>query len=392
MSNKRFIQSLFRVMKREVDSLVHAPIYWFSMIVFPLFVIFFFSELMNEGLPTDMPVGVVDLDNSTTSRKLLRNYDAFQQSHIVAHYSDVNQARRAMQKCEIYAFMYIPQNMERDLLASRQPKISFYYNNSVLLAGSLIYKEMRAISTLGAASVGSAKLQAKGLTQRQIKSVLQPIATDVHAIDNPMLNYNIALSTTIIPACLALFVLLVTAYSLGIELKKNRAKTWMTMAENKVMIALAGKFIPQTVIFTLVVWFYQYWLFVHLDFPHNCNFLLIMIVGLTLVVAAQCFAIFVFSLLPTLRMSMSICALWGVLSFSISGFTYPVTSMSPSLQILSNLFPMRHYYMIYQMNILHGYSLHYSWMYIVALLVFMMLPLFMLSRLKKIFYKYVYLP
>ena len=379
-------------MKREIKTLIHAPIYWFSMIVFPLFVIFFFSGLMNEGLPTDMPVGVVDLDNSTTSRKLLRNYDAFQQSHIVAHYPDVNQARRAMQKCEIYAFMYIPQNMERDLLASRQPKISFYYNNSVLLAGSLIYKEMRAISTLGAASVGSAKLQAKGLTQHQIKSVLQPIATDVHAIDNPMLNYNIALSTTIIPACLALFILLVTAYSVGIELKNNRAKSWMRMAENRVLIALIGKFIPQTIIFTLVVWFYQYWLFVHLNFPHNCSFWAILLIGFVLVVAALSFAIFIFSLLPTLRMSMSICSLWGVLSFSISGFTYPVTSMAPSLQILSWLFPMRHYFMIYQMNILHGYSLHYSWMYVVALLAFILLPLFMLSRLKKIFYKYVYLP
>ena len=125
----------------------------------------------------------------------------------------------------------------------------------------------------------------------------------------------------------------------------------------------------------------------HLHSDHQAN---VMRPGICVVFLK--FAIFVFSLLPTLRMSMSICALWGVLSFSISGFTYPVTSMSPSLQILSNLFPMRHYYMIYQMNILHGYSLHYSWMYIVALLVFMMLPLFMLSRLKKIFYKYVYLP
>lgn len=386
------IKSIVRITKVEFDSIIHAPIYWFSLLLLPLFVIFFFSGLMNEGLPSDMPVGVVDMDNSVTSRKLLRNYDAFQQSRIIARYSDINQARRAMQRCEIYAFMYIPQNMEKDLLASRQPKLSFYYNNSVMLAGSLIYKEMRAISTLGAASVGSAKLQAKGLNPRQIKSVLQPITTDVHAIDNPMLNYNVALSTTIIPASLALFILLITAYSLGVEIKNNTAKTWMKLANNNVIIALAGKLIPYTIIFTIVVWFYQYWLFIHMGFPYNCSFFKIMLVGFLLVIAVQSLAVFIFGILPLLRMSMSICALWGVLSFSVSGFTYPVTSMDPSIQLLALMFPMRHYYMIYQMNILHGYSFYYSWINVVALLVFIALPVFVLPRFKKIFNQYVYIP
>ena len=54
--------------------------------------------------------------------------------------------------------------MTSDMLALRQPTMSFYYSNTSLTAGSLIYKDMKTVSTLASAGVGQAVLQAKGLT------------------------------------------------------------------------------------------------------------------------------------------------------------------------------------------------------------------------------------
>ena len=95
------------------------------MVIFPILVIIFFTSLMNEGQPVKMPVGVVDLDNTTTSRKLIRNLDSYQMSHVVAHYSNMNDARQAIQRNEIYAFLLIPKGMTSDLTSARQPKITF---------------------------------------------------------------------------------------------------------------------------------------------------------------------------------------------------------------------------------------------------------------------------
>ena len=44
--------------------------------------------------------------------------------------------------------------------------------------------------------------------------------------------------------------------------------------------------------------------------------------------------------LTTLRLGLSFASLWGVISFSISGFSFPVMAMNPVLQALSNLFPL----------------------------------------------------
>ena len=95
--------------------------------------------------------------------------------------------------------------------------------------------------------------------------------------------------------------------------------------------------------------------------------------------------------LPTLRLGLSFASLWGVLSFSMCGLSFPAMAMHPVLQGLANLFPLRHYFLIYVDQALNGYPMIYSWMNYVALLIFMMLPFLVAHRLKEalIYYKYV---
>ena len=92
-----------------------------------------------------------------------------------------------------------------------------------------------------------------------------------------------------------------------------------------------------------------------------------------------------------LRLGLSFASLWGVLSFSMCGLSFPAMAMHPVLQGLANLFPLRHYFLIYVDQALNGYPMIYSWINYVALLIFMMLPFFVVHRLKEalIYYKYV---
>ena len=92
-------------------------------------------------------------------------------------------------------------------MSARRPKISYYYTNTSLTAGSLLMRDMKTISLLANAGVGQAKLRARGATDKQVKAFLQPIAIDLHAINNPFISYNIFLSAFIIPGIILLFVL-----------------------------------------------------------------------------------------------------------------------------------------------------------------------------------------
>jgi ABC-2 type transport system permease protein len=379
-------------MLRELLTMRKHIIYPACMVVFPLLVMVFFTSLMDDGLPTEMPIGIVDADNTTTTRALIRRLDAFQMSRIEHSYATVAEARKAIQNNEIYGFLYFPKGTTEKLLASRQPKISYYYSYTTLAAGALLMKDLKTISTLGSAAVGQATMRAKGFTPEQIQTFLQPIKIDLHQIANPWTSYNSYLSTMIVPGMMMLFIFLITAYSLGTELKFNVSKKWMEMADNNMTVALLGKFLPQTLVWLAVVYSYQYYVFFHLGFPHLGSPWMLVLLGLMQVLASQGFGIFAFGLTPSLRMSMSICSLWAVLSISMAGSAFPVMGMDRPLQSLSWLFPLRHYYMMYQTCVFNGFPLVESWFHFVALAGFMLLPWMVVKKIKNAMLTYVYIP
>lgn len=379
-------------MLRELVILRQNHIYRFCMVFFPIFVIFFFTSMMDEGLPTNLPVGVVDLDNTSTSRSLTRRLDGFQMSKVVARYPNVAEARRAIQRNEIYGFLYIPKGTTEKLIASRQPKISYYYSYTTLAAGSMLMKDLKTISTLGSAALGQATMRAKGLTDNQIQTLLQPITVDLHMIANPWSNYNAYLSTMMVPGLIMLFIFLISAYSIGTELKFATGKKWLEMADNNITVALLGKFLPQTIIWLAIVFGYEWYVFYHLGFPHLGSPWMLVLLGLIQVLSSQGFGIFAFGLMPSLRMSMSICSLWAVLSISMAGSAFPVMGMDSALQSLSWLFPLRHYWMMYQTCVLNGFPLVESWFHFAALAAFMLLPWLVVKKIKNAMLTYVYIP
>ncbi len=326
--------ALWNVARRECRRLVSRPLYLFCMVIAPLFCYIFFTTLMDSGLPTDMPVGVVDQDMSATSRQLIRNLDAFEQTAVVARYPNINEARTAMQRGEIYGFFYIPEGTSAKAQAQRQPKLSFYTNNTLLIAGSLLFKDMKMMSELASGAAARTALYAKGATEEQAMAFLQPIVIDTHPL----------------------------------------------------------KLLPHTAIFFLMGILYNVYLYGFLHFPCNSGILPMLLATLCLVLASQGMGILMIGTLPTLRLGLSFASLWGVLSFSMCGLSFPAMGMHPVLQALANLFPLRHYFLIYVDQALNGYPMIYSWVNYVALLIFMMLPFLIAHRLKGALVYYKYMP
>ena len=388
----RHLLNIWGIAQRELKILIKNPIYLCCMVIFPLLTMFFFTSLLDEGVPQEMPVGVVDLDNSTTSRALVRRLDGFQTSRVVAHYTSVAEARHAMQENEIYGFLYIPKGTSEKLLASRRPKVSYYYSNVSIAAGSLVMKDMKTITTLGSAGVGQAVMRARGFTPKQIQTLLQPIRIDLHQVANPWSNYNMYLSTVFVPGVMMLFMFLITAYSLGMELKFNRGKEWLAKANGNIVVAILGKYLPQAVVFLALIFFYEFYIYNVLHFTHAGSLWTIVLLAVLQVFGSIGFGVFIFGLLPSLRMSMSICSLWGVLSFSLAGSAFPVMGMDSPIQALTWLFPLRHYYMLYQITVFNGYPLIDAWFHFVALVAFTLLPWFVIRKIKNAMLTYVYIP
>lgn len=380
------------ILSREWKRIAAHPIYLFCMVLAPLFCYYFFTSLMRQGLPESLPMGLVDEDHTTTTRNLARNLDAFQMSDITHEYPNVTEARRAVQKGDIYGFYLIPHGTTKQAQLQRVPMVSFYTNYSYLVAGSLLYRDMRMMSELASGAASRTVLYAKGATEGQAMAYLQPIVIDMHAVGNPWLNYNIYLSNIIIPGMLGIFIFMVTVYSLGSELKFDTADELMASSNDSIIVALTTKLLPHTIVFLLMGTLYVLLLYGYLHFPCNCGILRMWCVMALFVLACQGLGVFMFTMLPTLRMGLSFASLWGVISFSISGMSFPVMAMHPILQGLSYLFPLRHYYLLYVNSALDGYILANAWPFVLGMIGFMVLPIPFLGRLKKVMKTYAYEP
>lgn len=382
---------LITIFRRELRIFAHRPLFLFTMIVAPVLCIIFFTTLMADGLPTKLPAGLVDEDDTHITRIITRILGSMEETDLAVRYPSFTEARRAMQRGEIYGFFYIPQGLTEDAIANRQPKLSFYTNETYFVPGTLLMKDLRYACELAGLALTRETLYGKGLTEEQAMGILQPIVIETHPLNNPYLDYSVYLNNIILPGILILLVMLSTTYTIGLEWKRNTQRELYSMSGYSSTVALVGKLLPQTFLFSLIFVFYDVYFYKFLMFPCNSGIWAMMLLGIVTVMAAQAFGVFLFgAFIGQMRLSMCLCSLWGILSFSLAGFTYPVPAMDGLLQRLSWLFPLRHYYLIYVNQALDGYSILYVWRSAVALLAFLLLPCTVLWRYRAAFLKYEY--
>ena len=375
--------SVYKVWKRELKVMFSRPIYLFSTIFVMGFSYLFFLTIMREGLPQRLPVAIVDNDNSSLSRRLCREINATQATEVFAKCSNYPEARELMQKGDIYGYVLIPQNFYNDLLSVKRPEISFYVNNSYMVAGTLSYRNLMTMATMASAAYQREILMKKGISnENQIMGRIQPVIIDSHLIGNPWSNYGVYLINLLLPGILQLMILLLTVFSIGSELKNRTSRDWLAAGNGSIISALTGKLLPYTILFSILGIAGNVLLYKFVGYPMNGSFMLFSMATVLFVIAHQAIGIFMIGLFPILRDALSFGALYGILSFSFAGFTFPIDAMPSYVQGLSILFPIRHYFQIYTNEVLNGSPFTYSIIYYAALISFFILPFIVIRRLK----------
>ena len=381
MTNSK--KGLLATLRRELAYIARRPIYLFASIGAPLLVATLLLYMMGSGLPSNMPVAVVDEDHTSTSRALVRSLDAFQSSEVVLQAESMPEALAAMRSGEIYGILHIPEGLQAHAGSSRQPKLHYYTNSAYLMAGSFVFRDMKMLSELASAKVGLQVGQAKGVSMERIMGSVQPISVKSTVMSNPWLNYSAYLLTVILPGIIQLMVFLLTSYSIGVEIKRNTAHTWLETANGSIATALIGKLLPQTLLFLVSGLSVQALLYGWMGYPLQSGWGPMGLAILLLVLAGQAMGIIFIALIPIVRMAMSVGSLIGMLSFSISGMSLPISSMLPSVQALAYIFPLRYYYQIGINQALLGAPLSESVGYYLGLLCFALPAIVLLPRLKR---------
>lgn len=378
--------------RREIRRMGSRPAYLIGMVVIPLAVVFFFVSLLGVGLPQRIPNAVVDLDQSSMSRQVRRTLEASQLVSLSQDAESYDRALEMVRSGEIYGFFVIPAHFERDALAGRTPTLEYYSNMTYFVPGTLSFKGFKQVAVTTSGGLARNTLISLGVDPQRIGGLLQPVAIEINPLNNPWMNYSIYMSPSFSMATFVLMIMIMTVMSITGEIKDGTSPQWLATARGRISVALAGKMLPHTIVYCcvglLMLWVYFGWQ----HFPLHGNLGWMMLATFLLILASQGFALFICCIIPNPRLAYSVCALFGVLSYSFAGFSMPVTSMYGGIAIFSWLAPVRYWYLIFLNEALNGFPLYYARWFFVALIAFAIVPWLLVSRLRKAVSNPVYVP
>ena len=306
---------MLRIFRITLANIASHPIYWVGIFALPLFCFLLITSLMEEGLPEKVPAGIVDLDGTAMSRQISQNLGGMQLVDLVDAPNSFTEARHRMQEGKIFGFFMIPENFQADLLSGKSPEITFYTNMTYFVPGSLLFKTFKATAVYAKAGVAVKVMDDVGVTDAPA-SLLQPINIQSRGIGNPWLNYGVYLANSFVPGVLQLMIMLMTCYALGEAMKYKTSPRLLRMGGGSIYKTICGMLLPQTLIWIVIAVFMEVWLFKFNHYPMHGSWWWMTLSQVMFVLASQGFALFFFSIVPNLRLSLSICALLGVLSFS----------------------------------------------------------------------------
>lgn len=159
------------------------------------------SLVYSNGTITNLPVAVIDLDHTPTSRSLIRSLSTSTKITITMYessllaYDDINNRK-------LFAVITIPRNFEKRLLNGQDVTIPAYGDASSRLANGLIQLDMRGIYQQILTDYNTKIMRNSGFSDKQINIILAPIKSQTE----PLYNAGISFAAITFPGLLVMLL------------------------------------------------------------------------------------------------------------------------------------------------------------------------------------------
>lgn len=372
------------VVKREIKRFYNRPLVWTVAFIMPLCMCFMICLIFSKGSPTNLPIAVLNEDNSEISRMFVRNLNALPSCKVKYQVTSLSEGHQLMTDGKVYAFFVIPRDFQKNLYRLKQPKLAFYYNNQRILIGGIISKDVSLMVQTMMVGIDAKMRNKRGLPMEEAIKQSNLIRVDDHIRSNPFFNYQYFLSLVAFGHILQIHLILTAVWALGTEFKLGTTKVWLKTADDSIWIAFLGKMTPYFIIFLVLfaILFTVYFGFMQVPYVGSVS----MGILATLLFIISCLAIssiFV-GINGNFRYGLSNSAFYVAMGFAFAGVTYPVMSMPLIAKIYSATLPLSYWVKVMINQSLRNIPVVYDFKPIFLLVVLMSLGLLSLIRIKSL--------
>ncbi len=347
------------------------------MLWLPPVLFFLLWAIMSAGQARDLPIAVVDLDNSPLSRSLVRHYDLSPTLAVAERFDDVAQAGAALRAGTVYALVVLPAGLEADTRRGRLPQVTAQVNNQFLLVGRMINSALTlahgdAVTRLKV-RVGLAESGAASLAL----AAAAPYALRLVPLYNGNTDYARFLVSAMLPAAWQILTVAAAVLALATTRRLSGLQDW---PGRRPIAALLATLLPPFTLLAAHGLLFTVALHLGLDWPMRGSWVVLVAAQLLASSAMVSAGALCYFITQDGARGLSLAAAYSAPGLAFMGVTYPASDMNPLAALWRQLMPVSHYIEIHMAQAHDGAAPLASQPQFAALAAFLLLLLFPMAR------------
>ncbi|MFD1315720.1 ABC transporter permease [Namhaeicola litoreus] len=338
------MKTILKIVGREFQRLQKRPAAWVLLLVIPFGIFFYLGAIYEEGGIEKVSIGILDLDHSELSRKIISNVEASPKLNIVKFLNSNDPLDQVfINNPEIKGFYVIPKNFQKNVFNGRQEKLLVYTNSSNIIYGNLIFKEAATFINTLSAGISLNKFKLSGIPHEKAIKMVMPVKVIAKPLYNSYYNYLYYLIPGLTTVLLQMIVFLLAARSINSEYTNHTYNKLLDLAGGSIIKVIFGKLLAYTILGLVVAIFIFSIVHPLLGIPSKVSTLPFLGVVLIFVMANAMLGIMISTIFKNEAIAMDVSFVYNSPAFVFSGFTFPIMAMPAFNAWYAQLIPYTHF-------------------------------------------------
>ena len=330
--------SLLAVFRDEVRRIFALkPVFSILIGAVLIYAVLYPQPYLTEAL-RNVPIAVVDNDNTASSRDLTRLIDATPDINVTMALPDFVTAEREVYARKIFGILVIPQHFERDLLHGRPSPLALYSDASYFLMYQRLSGGVMAVARTFGAQVEATRLVGLGIDPVIASAATDPMPLTAVPLFNPQGGY----ATYVLPA--AFVLILQQTLLIGVGLLGTLPGARLTSRESEAanagpVMTILGKLLAYLTVEAVVVSLYLIALPYFYGVPRLGSLTAQLFFAIPFVLSVSALGMVIAAWLRNPLMVQLVLGAIGLPFFFLAGFAWPVEAIPPAVHAVSLLVP-----------------------------------------------------
>lgn len=341
--NRHLPPGFKRVLRREIRQIAARPALGFMLAPYPILLFLLLSTIFFAGLPTGLPITLLDQDGSTTSRQIARMVDDTPDLEISHHAVTLLEAKAQMLAGKSYGILMIPEHIERDLLAGQSPEVVVFSNNQMLTVGNIVSRATTTALNQFSAGISISLRQSQGQSAQEASASVNPIPMQQSPLFNPTLDYTQFLLASAMPTVLQIFICASAVMAISRDSTSRGGLPRLARLSNSAFTTIAAKLLPYGLAGLCCLWLADVIIFGLFDAPFRGSLALHLLYTILFVISCLSLGTLLALISQDTIGALGLAGLMTAPAFSFAGISFPRMSMNDFSQIWSTIIPLTPY-------------------------------------------------